>query len=391
LKSLQWTLLFILIFSLASFAGEKEMNALSIFDQTTDLITKNFYDRTFRGLPWENLVKSARSKIKPTSPDDHLEAVLNQLLDKLHASHTEFLSTADQEYWALESIFSGKVDGAPLQQIGAWYVNVGGKWFIRNAFEESPAALSGLLAGDEIVSVDNQPFEPVNSFRKSSQRTFSVQIKRSQSAEIETVYVTAADESYQRSMLKGTLASYKVYEICGKKVGYFHLWAGTNDESQDALANIAHKAAQETDSFILDLRDGFGGAYPGYLNPFYDHDDQGKPTSQIYSKPMVTLINDGVRSGKEWISDILKQTHRATLIGTQTKGYFLAAKIFPVVPGRFDLYLAVAKGPGPDLEGNGVKPDIEVSFALPYSAGFDPQLERGLSFLGGVTSDGVCK
>lgn len=197
-------------------------------------------------------------------------------------------------------------------------------------------------------------------------------------------------ESYQRTMLNGTLASYKVYEICGKKIGYFHLWAGTNDESQDAPANVAYKAAQETDALILDLRDGFGGAYPGYLNPFYDHDDQGRPIPQIYSKPMVTLINDGVRSGKEWISDILKQTHRATLIGTRTKGYFLAGEVFPFVPGHFDLYLAVAKGPAPDLEGNGVKPDIEVPFALSYSAGLDPQLERGLSFLGGVASDGVC-
>jgi C-terminal processing protease CtpA/Prc len=106
---------------------------------------------------------------------------------------------------------------------------------------------------------------------------------------------------------------------------------------------------------------------------------------------MVILIKDGVRSGKEWISDILKQSHRATLIGEPTKGYFLAAKLFQIVPGRFDLYLATAKGPGPDLEGHGVPPDIEVPATLPYSAGSDPQLQRGLNLLGNVdNSDGLC-
>lgn len=66
------------------------------------------------------------------------------------------------------------------------------------------------------------------------------------------------------------------------------------------------------------------------------------------------------RSGKEWITDLLEKSKRATLIRERTKGYFLAGKLFKIIPGKYDLYLAVKKGSGPDLEGKGVKPDIEV-------------------------------
>jgi C-terminal processing protease CtpA/Prc len=56
----------------------------------------------------------------------------------------------------------------------------------------------------------------------------------------------------------------------------------------------------------------------------------------------------------------LEKSKRATLIRERTKGYFLAGKLFKIIPGKYDLYLAVKKGSGPDLEGKGVKPDIEV-------------------------------
>ena len=96
---------------------------------------------------------------------------------------------------------------------------------------------------------------------------------------------------------------------------------------------------------------------------------------------MTALINQNVRSGKEWITDLLKKSKRATLIGERTKGYFLAGKLFKIIPGKYDLYLAVKKGAGPDLEGKGVKPDIEVPQNLEYSAGYDPQLQTALAVL----------
>lgn len=125
-----------------------------------------------------------------------------------------------------------------------------------------------------------------------------------------------------------------------------------------------------------------GGAGPEYIEPFFDQELQGLRLQAIFSKPLVVLINDGVRSGKEWITFLLKQRRRAVLIGSRTKGYFLAGKIFDVFPGRFLLYLAVKDLPElPALENNGVHPDIFVSSQLPYSAGDDPVFRAALKFL----------
>ncbi len=69
-------------------------------------------------------------------------------------------------------------------------------------------------------------------------------------------------------------------------------------------------------------------------------------------------------------------------MGTRTKGYFLAARHFKIIPRQFDLYLAVQSLPNlPDLEGYGVKPDILVKQDLHFSDGHDAVIARALDYL----------
>ena len=328
-------------------------------------------------MDWPSLVQHHRSKITPASSDEHLELVLNELLATLKASHTEFVSSSDQEYWALKSIFSGRIDGAPTRQIGAWFTQLDGKWFVKNVFAEGPAAKAGLLPGDEVLDANGKPFYPVDSFSSDAIQTLS--IKRSKNGNPIQVKVRPKRESFQRSMLQASKKSFKISDLDGKRIAYFHLWSGTHEAFKKALKDAATKAAKKSDVFILDLRDGFGGASPEYLEPFIQKADG---SGAIYDKPLVVLINDGVRSGKEWITYILKETKRATLIGSRTKGYFLAGMPFEIRRGRFMLYLAVNEDPSmPKLEGNGVSPDIEVPFDLPYSEGRDAILESALQHI----------
>lgn len=366
--------LILLIFSRAS-AGQP--NQLATFDKATRLVTEHFYDQTFRGLDWSGLVQHHRSKITSTSSDEHLERVLNELLATLKASHTEFVSSSDQEYWALKSIFSGRIDGAPIRQIGAWFTCLDEKWFVKNVFVGGPAMRAGLLPGDEILSANGKPFYPVDSFSNDSTQTLS--IKRFASGNPIQIKVRPNRESFQRSMLRASKQSFKILDLDGKRIAYFHLWSGTNEAFKSALKAAATKAAKKSDVFILDLRDGFGGASPEYLEPFIQ---KANGSGAIYDKPLIALINDGVRSGKEWITYVLKETKRVTLIGSRTKGYFLAGMPFEIRRGRFLLYLAVKEDPSmPKLEGNGVFPDIEVPFDLPYSEGRDPVLEEAIHFI----------
>lgn len=360
--------------------GAVVSNALEIYDQTTGIVTAKFYDRTFRGLPWEKMVAAARGKLAGEVDEKKLQATINDLLQTLHSSHTEFLSARDQEYWALKSIFSREVDGAPFPQVGAWFAFNDGRWFVQNTFANSPAEKAGLLSGDEIVSADGRFFEPIKTFADSVGQPVRLLYRRTPDELERTALVTPETQSTQRALLNATLASHRVFPAGEKRVGYFHLWTGTHPQFQAALTRAVREFADGTDGMILDLRDGFGGAGPSWLNPFFDHDEEGRTIPQLYSKPLVVLINGGTRSGKEWLAFILQQTKRAILVGTRSAGYFVAGQPFEVGAGRFLLFLAV-NGDGPsgvDIEGKGVTPEIEVNSPLPYSAGKDPQLEAAM-------------
>lgn len=140
------------------------LTPLQVYDQTTDLVTRNFYDQTFRGLDWPMLVTQYRKQIDETSTPAKIRVIINNLLDQLHASHTEFLTSDEQEYHGLKSIFSRKIDGDRYYQVGGYYQKVDGHWFVRDVFVGSPLARAGLLSGDEILSVDGQPLQPIRSF-----------------------------------------------------------------------------------------------------------------------------------------------------------------------------------------------------------------------------------
>ena len=103
---------------------------------------------------------------------------------------------------------------------------------------------------------------------------------------------------------------------------------------------------------------------------------------QVYTKPMIVLINEGVRSGKEGIALSLKTLKRGKLVGTTTAGHYLAGQFFDIIPQVAALYLAVQRAPGaPDIEGKGVSPDVEVNNPLAYSEGRDAQLDAAFALL----------
>jgi carboxyl-terminal processing protease len=355
----------------------------AVFDAATALVKGNFYDKTLRGLPWDHLTAEARASLRPNSGDDELKVAVNGLLSRLQASHTEFYSDRDQAYWALRGIFSHRLKGHPVRQVGAWFERSGDKWFVRNVFEGSEAAAAGILPGDEVVSADGEPLQPVVSFRTlKAALGVRLEIRRSPTALPRSIHVETAFRSYQEIMLLATKRSARIYSRGGRKVGYFHLWAGTHREFLRALKHAAHAYEKQADALVLDLRDGFGGAGPEYVEPFerMSDGDSPLPEKHRFGKPLVVLVNGGTRSGKEWVAYLLKKAGR-TLVGTTTRGYFLAARPYVLGEARYLLYLAVSNAgpPGVEIEGKGVIPDVEVPFDFHYSAGADPQLERALA------------
>ncbi|NJO33583.1 MAG: hypothetical protein HC869_10955 [Rhodospirillales bacterium] len=102
-----------------------------------------------------------------------------------------------------------------------------------------------------------------------------------------------------------------------------------------------------------------------------------------WRRPVVVLVDEGTRSGKEVIAYGL-QRQDITLVGQRTAGALLGGRGFLLDDGSL-LVLAVSdvRVEGQRLEGIGVMPDLLVPFPLPYAAGRDPQLDAALMQLAG--------
>jgi carboxyl-terminal processing protease len=176
------------------------------------------------------------------------------------------------------------------------------------------------------------------------------------------------------------------------RIGYLRVWSWAGEDTQETvLEAIARLNEQKVDSWILDLRGGWGGANPEFASVFYDkvaalrvvprHGKASVRDTQLRGRAVV-LIDGLTRSGKEIIAYSVKKAKAATLVGENTAGAVLAGRPFCLSDGSL-LYLAVADVwvDGERLEGRGVAPDVRVPFDIAYSAGEDPQLTRAIGLV----------
>jgi carboxyl-terminal processing protease len=308
---------------------------------------------------------------------DELVDALDPFLTSLGVSHTGLYDDRRDEFAFFAALFTyHDLDRPERSQLG---VQWGPDGTVRAVLDGSPAERADVREGDRLLEVDGAPFASTRQWQGRSE----VALTFERGTERRTVPLQPVRAGAQRAFLDATLASEKVYDCSGTRVGYFRLWTGTDDAFLEALEAAVMRFEGTTDALILDLRDGYGGAWLHYLRPFFAdangfavaqiHRAEGEPETfavdpwtnpQPYRKPMVALINGGTRSGKESLAYQLKKSARATLLGTRTAGAFHAGKgIFASEGSPLLLYLSVAEYrlDGNRIEGVGVPPDVELA------------------------------
>jgi carboxyl-terminal processing protease len=278
--------------------------------------------------------------------------------------------------------------------IGIFTRQLDGRVFISGTLDGLPAARAGLLVGDEILSADGRPFTPVGSFRGKVGEPVELKIRRAPNGPIMAVTVRPELIQPNQAFLKAQRESARVIEADGKRIGYIRIWSYAGRQYQDALeAELASGKLKDADAVIWDLRDGWGGAQPDYLDIFNprapvmtlkDRNGEQDLVNFRWRKPVTLLVNAGTRSGKEVLTFGFKKYGFGEVVGERTAGALLAARAFLLSD---DSLMIVAVDDvlvdGERLEGRGVDPTIRVPFDLPYAAGRDPQLDRAVRSLTG--------
>jgi carboxyl-terminal processing protease len=377
-------------------------------------VEQRFYDPDLNGVAWAEMLERYGPEARQARDRVELTAVINRMLGLLDTSHTTLLSPGDPRYYQLLDVFSGGgrvaealpriyPDGTVrYADTGIIAEEIEGKVFVTNIINGMPAAATGvpLLIGDEIVSADGKPFRPQQSAGETTGPPLLLRIKRSQESAELLVEVARELVQPREMFLRAMTRSVRVFEHEDVSVGYLHVWSWAGQHYQDRLVELVNQEPISTaDALVLDIRDGWGGASPWYLNLFnrrlpvmtmIERDREPFDLDQVWRKPVVLLINQGSRSGKEVIAFGFKSNGIGPVVGIPTAGDVVAGSAWLLSDGSL-LYLAVADVlvDGQRLEGVGVEPDILVPFDRRYAAGNDPQLDRAVAVAAARVRGGV--
>ena len=376
-----------------------------VFEQVWQTVNDNFYDPNFNGVDWKAIREKYRQQAARTKSSLEVAAVINQMLSELQSSHTRFYTKDEPAYYQLLGVFqprnpelqkqlkkflpNGKVE---YSGIGAFTKDINGKTLISAILDGSPAAEAGLKVGDQLLSVDGRPYQPIQSFAGKAGTKVQVSIQHSADSNSRKEIAIAPKIFDATTMfLEAQKASTQVIQREGKKIGYVHIWSNAADSDQQQLQDdLIYGRLKVADGLVLDLRDGWGGGNVNYLNIFTAKvgptvtsvSRQGKRYTYIsqWKKPVVMVINQGSRSSKEILAFGFQQHKIGPLLGSKTAGAVLAGSPFLMQDGSF-VYVAVANvfvNEKQRLEGKGVTPDINVPFSLEYAQGADPQKEQAI-------------
>jgi carboxyl-terminal processing protease len=374
------------------------------FDQVWETVRDRFFDPRLSGLDWPAVRTRYRPLLLAAPSADARAAVINAMLAELRASHTEYLLPDQTAYYQIADIFlnvrrpdlrrffpDGEISYPGIAVLTRQ--DAQGRRFVIGAIDGGPAARAGLLAGDEIVAADGAAFREVDSFRGKVGTSVTLSIRRIASGPVFDLPVVPETLHPDEMFRQGLEASARIIRSPGdRRIGYVHVWSYASHVYQRTLEQlIGQGILSDADALVWDLRDGWGGSLPEYLDLF---EPRGPDVAIIgrngevrlqgvkWRRPVAMLINGGTRSGKEILAYGFKQYRFGEVIGTPTFKAVLAAHAFMMHEGSL-LMLAVddVRVDGERLEGVGVAPTIEVPFDVAYSAGADPQLARAIEVL----------
>ena len=209
---------------------------------------------------------------------------------------------------------------------------------ISEPFEDMPAAVAGLKAGDVLLEIDGQSLtgkdnaEVSEMLRGQIGTNFKLKIERP--GEKKPMEFTIVRRSVQLPTIPYATAMGK-----DKKVGYINLSTFSGNPSKDFKKSFLELKKQGITSLVIDLRNNGGGLLDEAIEIVNFFVPRGKTivttkgkikqASNIYKTlrepldtemPIAVLVNRGTASSSEILSGSLQDLDRAVVVGNRTFG-----------------------------------------------------------------------
>jgi carboxyl-terminal processing protease len=299
---------------------------------------------------------------------------INGMLRELDP-HSSFMKPEDYKELQIET--KGKFGG-----LGIEITLRDGVLTVVAPLEDTPADKAGILAGDQIVRIDDEPtqdmtlMEAVQKMRgpKGTKVKLSI-IRKGEKKPLEFELVRA--EISIRSVRSRTLEPNYGYA----RISSFQ--SGTANDLRKALEQL--EAESPLQGLVLDLRNDPGGLLDQAVEVSDEFLDEGlivytggrlenqqmrfeaHKNGKPHNYPIVVLVNAGSASASEIVAGALQDHKRAIILGEQTFGKGSVQTVIPLNDGSAirlttSLYYTPS---GRSIQAKGITPDIVVKRELP--------------------------
>ena len=366
-KSIIFIGLFIVMFRWVIRSNVHAATPAELYDNVWRLINSKYVDQTNNEQDWLKW-RHKYDNVLRTEEDAYV--AIDTMIASLNDPYTKFL---DPKAFADET---GSIKGS-LKGIGIQIGVKDGKLMVIAPIEDTPAEKAGLLADDEILSIDGKSTKGITVDKaadliRGEEGTQVTLVVKRKDLEPKTYTITRAEIEIKS-------VSQKIPDNISmpNDIGYIRLSSfisrNAAKEFSDILTNSPDKKA-----FIVDLRSNPGGLLSNaiYISDMFldggaivstvDRDGyketQRASKGVLTTKPLVVILNKGSASASEIFSGAMKDNKRAVLVGTQSFGKGLVQEINKL-PDNAGINITIQKyltPNGTDIHKKGITPDIVV-------------------------------
>ncbi len=369
-KSIIFLSVFLFMFGWVIRSNVHASTPIELYDNVWRLINSKYVDQTNNEQDWRKWRHKYDNVIK-TDADAYV--AIETMVASLNDPYTKFLDP--KEFNEETTSIKGSLKGIGIQ-IGVQ----DGKLTVIAPIEDTPAEKAGLLAGDEILSIDGKSTKGITVDKAAEQirgeeGTNVVLVVKRKDQEPKTYTITRAEIEI-KSISQKVPESVKM----PKDIVYIRL---SSFISRNASKEFSDILAQKPDAkaVIVDLRSNPGGLLSNaiYISDMFLNggaivstvDRDGYKETQkaargvLTTKPLVVLIDKGSASASEIFSGAIKDNKRGVIVGTQSFGKGLVQEINKL-PNNSGINITIQKyltPKGTDIHKKGITPDVVVELS----------------------------
>lgn len=378
-----------------------EASPKEVLDEAWQIVNREYVDITFNNVDWQEVRYELLSQEYSSTREAY--AALNRALRQLQDPYTRFMTP--EQYETLTSQTSGELSGVGIR---LQKEDDSDELVIIEVLPNSPAANSGLEAGDRILSIDGAATDDM-TLEEASER-----IRGDEGSSLTLEMQRDAQDSFEVNVTRARIELTNVYYSLKSEqdmtVGYIRLTEFSAHAAEQMQAAIEDLSEQGAEGFVLDLRGNPGGL----LDASIDIARMWLPTGTIVSTvdrggesiairandtaltqlPLVVLVDGNSASSSEILTGALRDNQRATVVGSQTFGKALVQQVYRLSDGS-GLAVTISHyytPDGTDISQLGITPDVAVDLTSAQqqqlsrnpdsiATSADPQYNRAISVL----------